>query len=192
MPSKQQFIMQIKHPAAIIGFVVALVWIVQDVSERVFKAVPVTKSQKIADMQGIKTQNLNLRDDQIADILSLFEVYKPSLEVEKEEKPIGLTKEEQLKQSGVLTEVFIDNKKLVLKAIIQPNETQNRVALINVLNTDSSETTLERFDDKTQVFGFELQVLNNTQVKLTANRELQKQEIILSMFKNIEPSIESQ
>lgn len=191
MLSKKNIFTQIKHPIVILGFVMALLWIVQDASIRVLKSTPDTKIQTITDIQN-SAINFSLKGEQVANILSLFEIYKPSLEIKEEEKPIGLTKEEQAKQSGVLTEVFINNNKLILKAIIQPNDAQKRVALISVLNTDSNEMKLQRFDDETLVFGFELQVLNNTQVKLTANRELQKQEIILSMFKNIEPSNESQ
>ncbi|MEL0654883.1 hypothetical protein V6257_07580 [Pseudoalteromonas issachenkonii] len=191
MLSKKNIFTQIKHPIVILGFAIALLWVLQDASIRVLKSTPDAKIQTITDIQN-SAINLSLKGEQVADILSLFEIYKPSLEIKKEEKPIGLTKEEQAKQSGVLTEVFINNNKLILKAIIQPNDAQKRVALISVLNTDSNEMKLQRFDDETLVFGFELQVLNNTQVKLTANRELQKQEIILSMFKNIEPSNESQ
>ncbi|WP_024611182.1 hypothetical protein [Pseudoalteromonas sp. TB64] len=190
MLNKNKLFMQLKHPMVIISLVIATTWSIHDASVRLLKPVPNAAIHAISDIEN-GTLRLTLKEEQIANIFSLFEDYKPNLEVE-EKISIGLTKDEQLRQSGLLTEVFINDNRLTLKAIIQPNNSQKKVALIEVLNTTSNETKLQRFDDETQVFGFDLQILNNTQVQLVANQNLQTQEIILSMFKNVEPTIESQ
>lgn len=192
MINKHDLLSKLKQPVIIASVVVALLWIVNDLSVRIIK--PISNNAEInkISLEQTKVKD-NITVEDAAKLIALYDAYKPNVEEDTEaSEPAGLTKEQQLRQSGLLTEVFIDNNKLTLKAIIQSQQTNIKVALINVMNIKEQQQELKRFDDQTQVYGYTLEVLNNTQVKLTAQHEQQTQEIILSMFKDIAPATNSQ
>lgn len=192
MINKHDLLLRVKEPVIIASVVVALMWIVNDLSVRIIK--PISNKAEINEVsiEQAKVKN-NITAQEGAKLIALYDVYKPNAtEDTAASEPEGLTKEQQLRQSGLLTEVFIDNNKLTLKAIIQLQQTNKKVVLIDVMNIKEQQHELKRFDDQNQVYGYTLEVLNNTQVKLTAQHEQQTQEIILSMFKDIAPATKSQ
>ncbi|CAD2223401.1 membrane hypothetical protein [Pseudoalteromonas sp. 3J6] len=175
MINKHDLLLRVKEPVIIASVVVALMWIVNDLSVRIIK--PISNKAEINEVsiEQAKVKN-NITAQEAAKLIALYDVYKPNAtEDTAASEPEGLTKEQQLRQSGLLTEVFIDNNKLTLKAIIQLQQTNKKVALIDVMNIKEQQHELKRFDDQNQVYGYTLEVLNNTQVKLTAQHEQQTQ-----------------
>jgi len=191
MLNKNDLLLKLKQPIVIVSVCFALLWVVSDLSVRIVKSIPSKEDANAALLKQTAFKR-NITSEEAAKLLVLYQNYKPIEEGIKTVEPAGLTKEEQLRQSGLLTEVFIENNKLTLKAIVQPLKNSKKVALIEVMNIKEQQHELKRFDDQTQVYGYTFEVLNNTQVKLTAQREQQTQEIILSMFKDIAPATKSQ
>jgi len=114
--------------------------------------------------------------------------------VDEKSTQVGLTAAEQAKQQGELKSFFIGDNKLQLKAVIQ-NQPKNLIALIQVENITSGIKTIEKFSQNTLVYGYQLTIEKNTQVKLTKQKSKSKnhnaesgqeqsnpQEIILTMY----------
>jgi len=112
--------------------------------------------------------------------------------VDQKSTQVGLTAAEQAKQQGELKSFFIGDNKLQLKAVIQ-NQPKNLIALIQVESITSGIKTIEKFSQNTLVYGYELTIEKNTQVKLTKKKsknynaesgpeQSNPQEIILTMY----------
>jgi hypothetical protein len=104
--------------------------------------------------------------------------------------------DDQKKQQGELTEVFINNNKLSLKAVIRQGQgstvvsvknnmsVKKTVALISVVDLITGANKIERHAHNTQVYGYHLTIEKNTQIKLVKNSDSSNQQIILTMYKN--------
>ncbi len=181
----------LSQPAVMVGLVFALFWLVSDFSTRFIKD---ERKHKITQSDYTFTDFVSrkLDVDQYNYIVSLFQPYIiKSDSAEDKVIPQGLTEAEQARQAGLLSEVFINDNRLVLKGIVQDKSTDKRTALIQVTNVKTAETKLERFYSNKLVFGYEMIILNSTQVQLSLNRDTQKQIITLTMFKVIknEPAV---
>jgi len=173
------------QPAVIVGLVLTFVWLVSDFSARFVKE---ERAQKLmqTDYSFSDFVSRKLDKNQHEQLVSLFQPYiintdSPEVNVAVQ----GLTSAEQAQQSGTLSEVFIDDNKLILKGIVQDKSNNERTALIQVTNVKTTEAKLERFYSHKLVFSYEMEILNSTQVQLSLMRPSQKQVIILTMFKVI-------
>ncbi|ATC93396.1 hypothetical protein [Pseudoalteromonas tunicata] len=98
-----------------------------------------------------------------------------------------LTLEEQLKQSGDLNELFIDDYKLTLKAVIRDNFTKLTYALVLVDNMQTGISELKRVDESSDLYGYRVSIISNKSIKLDIDRSGSLQSINLTMFKNLKP-----
>jgi len=102
----------------------------------------------------------------------------------------GMSTTEQSKQNGLLDNLFINNNKLTLKAVIKTASTNSQSAsqlkaLIMVEDIKTGEQKIEKFSQQSSVYGYQLSIEKNTQVKLTKKQPQGLQEIILAMYKSI-------
>lgn len=78
-------------------------------------------------------------------------------------------------QSGQLKEVFTENKKLTLKAVVSSG---TKYVLLNVLDLGSNQQQIEKFNNDSKVYGFNLVIYSHKKVVLTRGQ----QEIQLVMY----------
>lgn len=96
---------------------------------------------------------------------------------------------EQSSQSGELKHVYVDDKVLTLKAVINEGVglTSKIRVLINVQDINSKKSEIVTFKVQSDVFGYSLVNVQNTQVTLKSITS--DQEIILTMY---QPAIKNQ
>ncbi|MCJ8294471.1 MAG: hypothetical protein MJK15_08705, partial [Colwellia sp.] len=115
---------------------------------------------------------------------------------------------QQAKQQGQLSRFFIGDNMLELKAIIS-NTTKNSTSsvaendktdalsknenskaskeltvLLLVTNAKNNQSAIERFNNQADVYGYQLNILQNTQVVLTKKSAQGQQKVILTMYEN--------
>lgn len=181
--NKTNLVMWVKQPMVIISLVIAMLWCLSDMANRLLYSLDL--SDLVLPESSLSELPIkNLTEEQIGNINSLFLPLYPQTESKKTAPEIqGLTQEQQAAQQGELNEVFVDNKKLQLKAIIIKSQQQEITALINIVDITTGEQKLEQFSKTNKIYGFDLQILNNTQILLTAQHGEHQQRITLSMFK---------
>lgn len=101
-------------------------------------------------------------------------------EIEQRENT-GLTMQEQLEQSGELSEVYIGEYKIELKAVITAKEHLKKVLLL-LTNLKTNEKNIEEYLDNSFVHDFKVQIKSNTQVFLSRSHSQGEQEIMLNMY----------
>jgi hypothetical protein len=136
------------------------------------------KALVIASPQRLANSRLLAQEIELLDIA--YEKYqaKPD-KIKVELNNEKMTETEQLKQNGLLNEVFAGNNILKLKAIIDNGKGQS--ALIAITNIETNETELKSYQQGQILFGYQLAINTNTQVDLMNNKT--KQLINLSMYK---------
>ena len=129
-------------------------------------------------------QNRELSDVNKENILALYERYKTKTDQETEEQLPGLSLQEQQNQQGILDTFFIESKKLKLKAVL--NQVQGNesifMALIEIYDSNTKVTKVETFRNNQDVFGYQLTIINNTQVLLINSQNENKHQVTLSMY----------
>ena len=170
---------------------VTLLWVSSDVNERLFQHRQ-QNGQNVnrADVKVMMLPSVTTKT--LAEIKQRYEKYRQaSAEKTPAEMAITMSMEEQAKQTGELKTVFIGNKKLALKAvlsIISIEKTINRTkkstqsVLFQITDSESNTAVIEKFTNLAMVYGFQLKVINNTQVQLTKQNYGQQQKIILTMY----------
>jgi len=173
-------------PLPLVVMFIMLVLVVIDINERLLK---VTNNQdKLTDhIQMSDLPHLILDNKQHQKIMSLYNQY---IEEEKDDKKTkinqGMSAELQRMQEGKLKQLYIDNKKIELKAIVNNlGEDKNTLSvLLLVSDTQSKIAKVETFHNEANVYGYQLQVKNNRQVSLTKQYENDMQTIILTMYQS--------
>lgn len=156
-----------------------LIWVAIDLDGRLFgqhkKNTQNTKQVKVSSVVlPIVSAEL------VVTIDNLYSKYREDAE-EDTVTSFTMTKEQQALQSGQQTTFFVNDNTLRLKAVLQTEmETESKkYALIEVTNVKTQKTTIEKFADLTNVYGYKMSITSNTQVSLRK----QKQLVTLSMYK---------
>jgi len=173
---------------SLIVMALTLLWVLLDASTRL--------STKISDSSNKQIMNkftaLYLPQLSAQSISRLSEVYSAYSVKDVPKKNLdGMSAAEQLKQQGQLSTVFISDNKLTLKAVIKneqvtrknKNKQQQYYALIAVFNIKNGEQKLEKFYHNDDIYGYQLTIEKNTQVKLTKRNKTGLQDIRLTMYK---------
>lgn len=106
--------------------------------------------------------------------------------------------EEQAKQQGELTKLFAGDNIIELKAVIintKPNRLKSPIlnsepsklaedltVLLLVTNAKSNNSVIERFTNQDDVYGYKLNIIENTQITLIKNNEQGQQKVVLTMY----------
>ena len=96
--------------------------------------------------------------------------------------PTTTARIDETAQHGAMQEMFAEGNRLQLKAVVQDNDQRygDAYALIAVTNPDSRQSEVIKYRHGDSVFGFQLTLVNNTQVQLSKS----KQRVTLLMYKN--------
>jgi hypothetical protein len=167
------------NKVAIITVLLTVLWISTDVSQRlVNEPKQNSRSSNVLDVKAFFLPNVPMQT--AAQIKQAYKKYRT--EVASVPAPLsGMTAAEQSQQTGELPALFVGEHKLVLKAIVH-NE-QQRSALMQITNIKDKSLRVEKFNDLGDVYGFQLQVINNTQVQLSKQNVNERQLITLTMYK---------
>lgn len=113
-------------------------------------------------------------------VLALYDIYQNDSETSVEQP--GMTDEQQKQQNGELNQVFVGDKRLTLKAVMTNGEGINKqfTILLDVQELNSSQSKVHSFKKDSDVFGYTLNSISNTQVELTKSET--KQHIVLKMY----------
>ncbi len=170
------------QPTVIISILIAGLLVINDFTERF------TFSNNAADFSRELLEDVNFTSRQLSEaevkkLVELYSKYILSEEVEQaaQEENKGLSLKQQLAQTGELSEVYVGEYKIELKAVIDASNS-NKKALLLFTNVKTAESKIEEYQDNTLVHDFNLKVMNNTQVYLSRTHAQGKQEITLNMY----------
>ncbi|MBD1580972.1 hypothetical protein [Pseudoalteromonas sp. S16_S37] len=82
----------------------------------------------------------------------------------------GMSLAEQAKQTGELTTVFAQDKKLKLKAVVQSSS--SAYALLEIAQIKGGASKLKRFNQGANIEGYTLNIISSTKVELRKNAQL--------------------
>jgi len=169
----------------LIGAILALMLVVSDVQQRLLTKPH--QSANISAQQSLTEVVLPMLPPQlISELGSAFANYDlPDGESSSTEPLPGLSLEEQALQQGLLQTVFIGDRKLQLKAVIaqQANRSMPHQVLLLVTDLQTNSAVIEKYSPDSDVYGYNLNINNTTQVNLTKNTERGEQIITLTMYK---------
>ncbi len=164
------------QPVTIFSLVIFLLWAVIDFSGRIIQKEAGTNNN-LGDIDAIEFNPLQVTSQQKQQVMLLYERYKPDQKQKRSKNPpatvkkapVGMSSEQQEKQQGLLKELYIDDKKLELKAVINDSENKSEtlVALLLVTEIKTTRKKLERFINKSLVYGYTLDIVKNTRVTLS-------------------------
>lgn len=173
----------VDQKTALFTILLTMLWVCTDLNERFFIKSDITeKSINSSANNSFNTPLLAVGTAN--EILSVYENYKPSkTSIKNVSKPehIALSAEQLANQQGEMTSLYLKDKKIALKAVIQKGDELFTLLLITNLTTNIE--TIENFLNHKVVYGYQLDILNNVQVKLTKESAETQQEIILTMYK---------
>lgn len=170
----------------LVGVSCVLLWTFFDYSER-FLITNKNTNKALLKFEAIKVPNLKLEPQQKEKILSLYQDHLIN-EQEKNFEKNQMTLDEQLNQQGLLKSLYVNNSQLTLKAILKNDRTgiqqgQELVALILIIDNLTKAQRIESFKDNSDVFGYHLSIVKNTEVNLTKKHKEGVQNITLAMYK---------
>ena len=178
----------IKQPIVIVSLVITLIWLLIDINSRLLAGDAQSTQNK--NEQSLKALSaMALTNAEFDFITQQYEHFKRKDDV-KQQTEQQLTAEQQLAQQGLMQQVFIDDNKLTLKAVIHKrnaaaseSKTTLAYALINQTNLKTAKSELVKIFNKQKIKGFTLTVLSSTQVELARTHELGEQRITLTMYR---------
>jgi hypothetical protein len=183
MPIKQM----LTQPIVVCSVLITCLWIVADIDKRLFnqskQSVQVVKTKTSIELAKMQ---LNTREYEF--ITQQFEHFKQEQNTAPKEQA-QLSAEQQLAQQGLMQQVFVNNNKLRLKAVVTQQATANKkqaavaYALINITDQKTSETKLLKVINSQQIEGFTMTISSNTQVELTRSIPQGEQHISLTMYR---------
>ncbi len=181
------------EPFSIMTIIIMLLWLIFDFSERFIASRNKLISPGIR-FEEIQRKTLTISSDQKTEILSLYSQYtlekqaNQSIGMEK-----GLSIEKQILQNGELDQLFAGDIKIELKAIItdsRPNTSDFKV-MLQILTISTGERKIETYANGGDVYGYTLQVEENTQITLSRINRIEErdvlQKVVLTMY-NANPS----
>lgn len=171
---------------ALLGLSCILIWCFLDYSQR-FITADENISKNMDKFEPIVVPNLKLHQKQKENILSLYQSYLVD-DQNNDAESSQMSLDDQLKQQGLLNSLHINNKQLILKAILKNDKTsvqqgQNLVALILVIDNVTKDQRIESFKDNSDIFGYKLSIKKNSEVNLTKVYNSGVQNITLTMYK---------
>lgn len=185
---KTSFRLALLNPIVIASLLISLIWVSSDINERLvnggnFSAQP---SQSYSDITVPVMVLTSSQKKFIEDQYSYFIVQDEEAKIQTPEQ---LTLEEQLKQQGLLQNVYVKDYKLTLKAVIKEQKDATGTgsmiayALINKTHVSTGELELVKVLDGQLLEGFLVNILTSTQVELKRTHSQGEQNIILSMYR---------
>jgi hypothetical protein len=171
--------------------VLTLFWVISDIQQRLLTNSSV--ENKLATMQQVKVLPLPKANKALQEQLSsAMSPYATNAKTADESLNI-MTDEQQSKQQGDMSTLFVGDQSIELKAVIsdfsivgQANEVDNQdkrlTALLLVTNLKTNTSTIERFTNQMDVYGYTLTILQNTQVLLS--HDAHQQDVTLTMYEN--------
>ena len=184
-----------------------LVWVLVDAKQRLFNDDENNnKQQQLSEVVGASLPVANAV--LLQELTSLLNFYQENDKRDASAATNVLSAEQQAKQQGQLSRFFIGDNMLELKAIIS-NTTKNSTSsvaendktdalsknenskaskeltvLLLVTNAKNNQSAIERFNNQADVYGYQLNILQNTQVVLTKKSAQGQQKVILTMYEN--------
>ena len=135
---------------------------------------------------------VQLSTSQLADIKQKYVKFSQNTSVNSTvDNSVVLTAEQQAQQKGVLTQVFVGDNVLKLKAVIsQKNKEENvKHIIIEVTNVRDGTQKIQSIVDREVLFGYRIKIVDNTRVILNNVNSQQivdgisdKSEITLVMY----------
>lgn len=172
----------LSNKLSIIIIALTLLWSLYDVSTRLM----LTKANNSKSNDTLTIRPLILPKLSTNTHTALTNAYgQYTQDIEHIEQITGMSASEQNKQQGELDNVYINDNKLSLSAVIknQSQGQQQTSALLLIVNVKSGEQTIEKFAHLSDVYGYRLTIEKNTQVVLTKQHDQGQQKIILTMYK---------
>jgi len=178
MPSILTVLIQSK--LALGSAVLCMLFLVTDFNER-FIVETDSKKLSLESINVTELPSVKLNDNVLTKTQTLLTPFITK-EPDKLKEIEGMSLDEQAKQQGELTDLFINNNKLTLKAIIvDKSQRKNQLqALILVTDVKTNISKIEKFSHLNTVYGYNISIENNNQV--TLSRAETAQEVILKMY----------
>ncbi|WP_085298077.1 hypothetical protein [Cognaticolwellia mytili] len=174
---------------ALLVIVISIVWSMFDISTRLLPNNILNIKEK-DDAIVTPIASPNLAASMVNELNQRYQKYGKIIDESPDNKIFGMSMNEQNNQQGELTEVFIDNNKLSLKAVIRndalavENSVEKTVALISIVDINTGSEKIEKYAHNSEIYGYHLTIEKNTQVKLVRMFDGRSQKIILTMYKN--------
>ncbi len=166
-------------PTVIAVTLLIIIFLALDFVER-FLASQDLESKTVDVLQITALKLPQTSQEKLSLIEQTYQHYQEPVEsTEAENENVGMSKEQQAKQQGQLTALFVDDFQLKLKAVINGQNLSDgsAVALVQVNNLKTGEQAIERFNDNSQVYGYQLSINSNTQITLVKMIEQAEQQL---------------
>ena len=167
-----------------------LLWVVIDAKQRFFAKPEAAQSQQ--PPTSVSTLALPKANEPL--VQALTNTLAPYQDKNSENSNSNtnqlMTLEQQAQQSGDLSQLFVGDKTLALKALITKTidsantsaQTQQQKALLLVTHTPTNESVIESFENKANVYGYQLSILTNNQIMLTKENAQSTQKVTLTLY----------
>ncbi|MFD2168192.1 hypothetical protein ACFSJY_18190 [Thalassotalea euphylliae] len=163
---------------------VVVIWCVSDYLQNYASNSTLGKSQFIAEAieQELNFSRLSGESKQL--IISQYSKYKKENEPSdsKQKSLVKKTAAELASQNGLLTEVFTDNEKIKLRAILVDKQKGLQQAYLEVTQIDSNDKKFETFNDQSEVYGFKLTIIDAQSLVLSKSNAGKQQNIEMKMY----------
>jgi hypothetical protein len=167
-----------------------LLWVVIDAKQRFF-AEPKT-AQSLQPPTSVSTLVLPKTNEPLVQALTntLAPYQDKNSENSNSNTNQRMTLEQQAQQSGDLSQLFVGDKTLALKALITKTidsantsaQNQLQKALLLVTHIPTNESVIESFENKANVYGYQLSILSNNQIMLTKENAQSTQQVTLTLY----------
>jgi hypothetical protein len=167
-----------------------LLWVVIDAKQRLF-----SNQQGVQSLQlptSVSTLALPKANEPLVQALTNTLAPYQDKNSENSNSNINqlMTLEQQAQQSGDLSQLFVGDKTLALKALITKTidsantsaQTQQQKALLLVTHIPTNESVIESFENKANVYGYQLSILTNNQIMLTKENAQSTQQVTLTLY----------
>jgi hypothetical protein len=169
-----------------------LLWVVIDAKQRLFSNQQ--GAQSLQPPTSVSTLALPKANESLVQALTntLAPYQDKNSENSNSKTNQQMTLEQQAQQSGDLSQLFVGDKTLALKALITKTidsantsaQTQQQKALLLVTHTQTNESVIESFENKANVYGYQLSILSNNRVMLTKENAQSTQQVTLTLYEN--------
>jgi hypothetical protein len=167
-----------------------LLWVVIDAKQRLF-----SNQQGVQSLQlptSVSTLALPKANEPLVQALTNTLAPYQDKNSENSNSNINqlMTLEQQAQQSGDLSQLFVGDKTLALKALITKTidsantsaQNQLQKALLLVTHIPTNESVIESFENKANVYGYQLSILTNNQIMLTKENAQSTQQVTLTLY----------
>jgi len=166
---------------SIVIIVLTFLWCFFDASSRLM----LNKNLQNSETAFIPVNSLSLPQLSANEYEKLQQIYQKYNKNDTSNETIqGMTSLEQSKQNGILNDLFVEDYKLSLKAVIKEDViNKDKIsALLAIQNIKTGENKIKKFNHLDKVYGYQLHIDKSTQVVLTKKREQDLQTVTLTMY----------